>query len=335
MTNPWYVYDGIAEPHQAQLPDPPAWRTFVGKAPTTADGAQAAAPGALADADPYWNRARAYRTPASILDAVNAALLLRRPLLVTGKPGTGKSSLAYRVAYELGLGPVLVWPVNSRSTLKEGLYDYDAIARMQDRQFDNGGGGAEDIGRYITLRALGTALLPQSRPRALLIDELDKADPDLPNDLLNVFEEGWFDIPELQRHTQTEVRVRVTHPIDSEDRTPNVSVRNGRVQCREFPFIVLTSNGEREFPPAFLRRCIRVELPDPDEGQLTAIVRAHLGEALAINASEQIAAFAKTNDASTATDQLLNALYIVHHLNGADDPGAGARMTALLTRSLV
>lgn len=330
MNNDWHIFTGSAAPHEASLPAAPSWRTFGGAALTTP-----AASVALNASDAYWDRARAYRTPAPILDAINAALALRRPLLVTGKPGTGKSSLIYRVAYELGLGPVLVWPVNSRSTLKEGLYDYDAIARLQDRQFGNAcDAGRTDIGRYITLRALGTALLPQARPRALLIDELDKADPDLPNDLLNVFEEGWFDIAELQRSVEPEVEVRVTHPSSDLAGAAGATIRHGRVQCQAFPFVVLTSNGEREFPPAFLRRCIRVELPDPDEQQLTAIVRAHLGDELADKAAEKIKHFA-TSQESRATDQLLNSLYMVHKLNGIEsDPGAAARVAAITMQKL-
>jgi MoxR-like ATPase len=330
MSDNWHFFTGRGAPHAATLPAAPSWRTFGGTSPATPGGAVQPDP-----EDAYWDRARAYCTPAPILDAVNAALALRRPLLVTGKPGTGKSSLIYRVAYELGLGSVLVWPVNSRSTLKEGLYDYDAIARLQDRQFGNADEHAfEDIGRYITLRALGTALTPQERPRALLVDELDKADPDLPNDLLNVFEEGWFDIPELQRQAELDVEVRVTNPLGQPDGARGATIRNGRVQCQAFPFIVLTSNGEREFPPAFLRRCIRVELPDPDEEQLTAIVRAHLGNDLADKAAQRIKDFS-TAQGSRATDQLLNALYIVHKLNGVEgNDAAVARVDAITMQKL-
>lgn len=332
MIQDWHLFTGHAAPHDAELPDPPKWRNF-GKPENKQVPAILAQPDAK---DDYWDRARAYRTPPEILDAINAALALRRPLLVTGKPGTGKSSLIYRVAFELQLGSVLVWPVNSRSTLKEGLYDYDAIARLQDRQIDNTqNDGAEDIGRYITLRSLGTALLPQGRPRALLIDELDKADPDLPNDLLNVFEEGWYDIPELQRHTQHQVEVRFTNPLRQYNQEQRTTVEGGRIQCQAFPFIVLTSNGEREFPPAFLRRCIRVELPDPDESQLTAIVRAHLGDEVAEKSADRIREFASGVRGSKATDQLLNALYIVHKVNGIDaGEKAAAKVDAILTQPL-
>ena len=157
-----------------------------------------------------------YRPDEDVREAVNAALYLRRPLLVTGKPGTGKSTLAYSVAYELRLGPVLYWPISSRSTLLEGLYTYDAIGRLQEaglRQAMAAAGEVPylppDVGRYVRLGPLGTALLPWRRPRVLLIDELDKSDIDLPNDLLNVFEEGRYEIPELARIVEDQPVVEV------------------------------------------------------------------------------------------------------------------------------
>jgi hypothetical protein len=141
----------------------------------------------------------------------NAALYLRRPLLLTGSPGAGKSTLAHAVAYELGLGRVLHWPIVSRSTLQDGLYRYDAIARLQDNQIAAHSGTAPPggIGSYIRLGPLGTALLPTAKPRVLLIDELDKSDIDLPNDLLNVMEEGEYGIPELERLAEREPQVDV------------------------------------------------------------------------------------------------------------------------------
>jgi MoxR-like ATPase len=323
----WHLFTGEGEPRHVDIPLAPPWRSFGEKVESDATD-WSFKPDAK---DRYWKRARAYRTPSAILDAVNAALVLRRPLLVTGPPGAGKSSLIYRVAFELGLGPVLVWPVNSRTTIESGLYDYDAIARLRDQNL--GAAEAKDIGRYISLRALGTVLLPSPRPRALLIDELDKADPDLPNDLLNIFEEGWFEIPELQRHDIRQVNVRVADSIDSAGQgSTRASIVSGRIQCSEFPFIVLTSNGEREFPAAFLRRCIRVELEQPDVDQLADIVEAHIGKTVAQAARGQIDEFAKSGE-SVATDQLLNALYIVHKVNGVDDDAA-QRLHRLLTRSL-
>ncbi|MFE3939932.1 AAA family ATPase, partial [Streptomyces goshikiensis] len=253
------------------------------------------------------------------LEAVNAALYLRRPLLVTGYPGTGKSTLAHAVAHELKLGRVLRWPVVSRTVLQEGLYRYDAIARLQDVQIAAGGraggaaggasGGSSGIGRYIRLGPLGTALLPTARPRVLLIDELDKSDIDLPNDLLNVLEEGEFTLPELERVADTEPEVRVLT-----DDGAKVTVRDGRVRCRAFPFIVLTSNGERDFPAALLRRCIQLKLGQPGEKRLATMVRAHLGEEAARLGADLIREFlSRSRTELVAADQLLNAIYLTHY----------------------
>ena len=131
----------------------------------------------------------------------------------------------------------------------------------------------DGIGRYIRLGPLGTALLPVPRPRVLLVDELDKSDIDLPNDLLNVLEEGEFAIPELER-------IADRHPVvevQCTDDGARVPVRGGRVRCRAFPFVVLTSNGERDFPAPLLRRCIHLRLDTPDDERLAAMVRAHFG----------------------------------------------------------
>lgn len=233
---------------------------------------------------------------------IDAAIHLRRPLLVTGNPGTGKSSLARAIAYRLELGKLLEWRINSRSTLQEGLYAYDAIRRVEDMA-DPGG----DVGRYLRLGPLGTAMLPADRPRVLLIDEIDKSDIDLPNDLLHVFEDGEFSIPELRRDGREEVGLR---PDDGE--IP-VTIRNGHVQCKEFPIVVLTSNGEREFPPAFRRRCVCMTLAPPSPTELNAIVRSHFREDAAAftDLSELIDKFMKNQRTGVvATDQLLNALHI-------------------------
>lgn len=235
---------------------------------------------------------------------VDAAIHLRRPLLVTGNPGTGKSSLARAIAYRLELGKLLEWRINSRSTLQEGLYAYDAIRRVEDS-----GTPGRDVGRYLRLGPLGTAMLPADRPRVLLIDEIDKSDVDLPNDLLHVFEEGEFYIPELRRDERREIPLR---PDDGDGETP-VMIRNGHVQCKEFPIVVLTSNGEREFPPAFRRRCVCVTLAPPSPAELDEIVRSHFkADAAAFTElSALIEAFvARRKSGVVATDQLLNALHI-------------------------
>ncbi|WP_119727840.1 AAA family ATPase [Thermomonospora amylolytica] len=294
----WLIYRGNGEPHDgiSRLPDPPPWRRFDQEGPRM---------GAV-------ERAVSYRPAPNVVEMVNAALYLRRPLLVTGKPGTGKSALAYNVAYELGLGRVLEWPITSRATLDEGLYKYDAIGRLHEtslRQAGTPGAPAQipDIGRYIRLGPLGTALLPRERPRVLLIDELDKSDIDLPNDLLNVFEEGGFRIPELERLPEDQGTVEVM-TADGDGRVP---VTRGQVRCSAFPIVIITSNGEREFPPAFLRRCIRLAIEAPGPELLAEIVRAHLGRDAEEDSADIIAEFLERRSrGDLATDQLLNAIFL-------------------------
>lgn len=320
--NDWKIFKGNSQPHDEinRLPEPPNWRKFIGgdnhmiKEITRRWGNFLQE---KYEAKEYSERGKSFRVYSdsnndknSVINMVNAALYLRRPLLVTGKPGTGKTSLAYAVAYELKLGAVLPWYITARSTLKDGLYDYDAIARLQDVQM--GDTSNKDIGRYIKLGALGTALLPFPRPRVLLIDEIDKSDINLPNDLLNVFEEGKFEIPELARLSKkvSQVEVRTYDGMD-------VPIKDGKVRCHNFPLIILTNNGERDFPPAFLRRCLRLTMPyEPDPKALKDIVKAHLGSDVLTNDEAKIQDLIKTfikkrSGGDLATDQLLNAIYII------------------------
>lgn len=293
----WKIFHGNREPHDdiSRLPEPPPWRDI---------------------AKLEERRARTFQASPREIELVNAALYLRRPLLVTGNPGTGKSSLAHAVAGELKLGRVLRWSISSRSTLQDGLYSYDALARLRDAglrqqrsaespQADT----EEDIGRYLRLGPLGTALLPTSRPRVLLIDEIDKSDVDLPNDLLHAFEEGSFAIRELERIADRHPRVEVL----TDDGQERVTIHKGEVRCRAFPFVLLTSNGERELPPAFLRRCLRLDIPVPEEDRLRSILRAHL-ENVDLNRVEELLSdfLRRRNDGQMlATDQLLNAVFLV------------------------
>ncbi|KAA0935712.1 AAA family ATPase [Streptomyces apricus] len=332
--NRWWIYRGTGQPLRDTglknvLPPPPPWRRFTGgplaSAPPSDDAEVERRLGRISalSAGPDQLRREA--------DMVNAALLLRRPLLVTGRPGTGKSSLAYRISRELKLGRVLRWHITSRTTLRGGLYEYDAIGRVQDsaalratHRADGRAAGdtsprtADEeqlpgIGAYVQLGPLGTALLPHELPRVLLVDELDKSDQDLANDLLGVFEEGQFRIAELMRARRLHPRVTVM----TEDPGRSAEIVDGIVTCRAFPVVVITSNGEREFPPAFLRRCLRLRMPDPDRSQLVAMVAAHLRQD-ASTPSEQARAEDLINQflrnsrerGGLAIDQLLNSVFL-------------------------
>lgn len=282
---PFYVGDGI--PRDVDLGEPPPWRSF-----------------------PRQALHKQFQPPPGLTQAVNAALMLRRPLLVTGAAGSGKSTVIEQVATELKLGNVLRWHITSRSTLTEALYRYDALGRIHAQRLA-GGGGSDDIAPFLQLGPLGTALLPTEHPRALLIDEVDKSDLDLPSDLLDVLERGEFEIPELARYARPVVDVR---EWGCDDRSPVV---RGRVQCDHFPFIVMTSNGERDFPPAFLRRCIRFTMPKPSADALRRIVEAHLQiEVRPDNSPAIVTLIDKFIDRvaageSLAIDQLLNAVHLL------------------------
>jgi MoxR-like ATPase len=307
MTVPadWHIYRGATQPHDGieRLPPPPPWRTFDGPVldRSVPDVSRSAAA----------NSARAgagYLPEDDVVELTNIALFLRRPLLVTGKPGTGKSTLAHSIAYELRLGPVLYWPISSHSQLSDALYRYDAIGRLQQTNLVRLRDSAEpapSIGDFIRLGPLGSALVGGDRPRVLLVDELDKSDIDLPNDLLNVLEEGGFDITELAREADTgDVRV-LTSDLDGW-----ATVRHGRVACNAFPVIIVTSNGEREFPPAFLRRCVRVQIQPPSAEKLSRIIAKQLGESALHGAGDVVAEFTSLRETlDLSTDQLLNAVY--------------------------
>jgi len=323
----WKIFQGDnCAPHDDvdRLPKAPSWRKFSDDSDDSDD----------AESNTKKKpRGASFQVRSEEVELVNAALYLRRPLLVTGKPGTGKTSLAHAVAYQLKLGEVLYWPITTRTTFKDGLYSYDAIARLQDtpQQGANNPDQVKEIGKYIQLGPfgkyiqlgpLGTALLPSNRPRALLIDEIDKSDIDLPNDLLHVFEEGQFEIPELVRIAEkvenVEVRTAYKDKTEHTYKDIKVTLNQGRIQCTAFPFVILTSNGERDFPPAFLRRCLRLNIKEPDEFELEKIVAAHLGndENVTTQAKLLINEFLqKRKQGDLATDQLLNAIYLMTRKN--------------------
>jgi len=256
---------------------------------------------------------------------VNASIYLRRPLLLTGKAGTGKSSLAYAIADELGL-ELYHWAINSKTTLEDGLYSYDAISRLQDAQLKKiqGDKSSDDITKYLKLAPLGKAFASDKKS-VLLIDELDKSDIDLPNDLLHILEENRFEIDVLKRYSSKEA-------INLGTEKNPIIIKNGEkeIDIDNFPIIIMTSNGERDFPPAFMRRCLHHKMELPTKERLLEIVTQHLkltenDKNLSI-VDEVVEAFVNKRDGVTgnrqkselATDQLLNALYLRLNLNESE-----------------
>jgi MoxR-like ATPase len=189
---------------------------------------------------------RSYLTDPGLEAAVNAALALERPLLVKGEPGTGKTLLATAIAEALGLS-LIHWPVKSTTRAQDGLYVYDTVQRLYDARFgDVGAEGVKDIRRYIKLGPLGRALKSEERV-VLLIDEVDKADLEFPNDLLHELD-----------------RMRFV-----------VSETGDEVVAKHRPVVIITSNNEKELPDAFLRRCVFHFIDFPEPELMKRIVRVH------------------------------------------------------------
>jgi MoxR-like ATPase len=199
-----------------------------------------------------------YIATDELMTAVNAAIVLARPLLIKGEPGTGKTQLAQEIAHALAR-PMFEWHIKSTSKAQQGLYEYDAVSRLRDSQL--GEARVHDIGNYILKGRLWEAFESAVQP-VLLIDEIDKADIEFPNDLLR----------ELDR---MEFYVYETREL---------------IQARHRPIIIITSNNEKELPDAFLRRCFFHYIRFPDEATMRAIVEVHfpglkkelLAEALAV-----------------------------------------------------
>jgi MoxR-like ATPase len=271
----WELFTGDGIPHRAR-PEEAAWKQI----PPLRPWRQRAA-----------GEAPVFDMPDGLADAVNAALHLRRPLLLSGGPGSGKSTLVDLIAAELELGTVLRWHITSKSTLTEGLYEYDALGRLHATQTADQQEGASStaLENFVTLGPLGTALAAK-HVRAVLIDEIDKSDLDLPGDLLNVMENGEFPIPVLVRaKSDRPFRIR---GADGGEAGYEVG-QDGMVRREHFPVIVFTSNGERAFSPPFLRRCVRFEMPAAGKDQLVRIVAAHLNDDAASTEDDAITAFAE------------------------------------------
>ena len=179
--------------------------------------------------------------------AVHAAATLRRPLLIKGEPGTGKTLLAEEVAAALGM-PLLTWHIKSTTKAQQGLYEYDAVARLRDAQLPDPEAQARvrDIRHYIVPGVLWQAFTAEQQV-VLLIDEIDKADLEFPNDLLHELDRMAFQVPELRE----------------------------TVTARHRPLVVITSNNEKELPDAFLRRCFFHYIRFPDAATLRAIAEMH------------------------------------------------------------
>lgn len=184
-----------------------------------------------------------YIASDELIRSVNIAAALKKPLLIKGEPGTGKTMLAEAIARSLNM-ELLIWNIKSTTRAQDGLYVYDTVQRLYDSQF--GTEGVDDIGKYIRLGKLGEAF-QRHKQTVLLIDEIDKADIEFPNDLLWELDKMEFYIPETGETIKAKVR----------------------------PIVIITSNAEKELPDAFLRRCIFHYIAFPDAAMMDRIIKAH------------------------------------------------------------
>ena len=184
-----------------------------------------------------------YVASPELMGAVDIAVALQKPLLIKGEPGTGKTMLAQAVADALGK-KLIIWNVKSTTKAQDGLYVYDVVQRLYDSQF--GSAGVDDIAKYIKLGKLGEAFSSDEQV-VLLIDEVDKADLEFPNDLLWELDKMEFYIPETKE----------------------------TVKAKQRPIVIITSNAEKELPDAFLRRCVFHYIEFPDKELMAQIVRVH------------------------------------------------------------
>ncbi len=216
--------------------------------------------------------------------AVNAAVTLQRPLLVKGEPGTGKTVLAHEVAAALGM-PLIEWHVKSTTKAQQGLYEYDAVSRLRDGQL--GDARVHDIGNYIVRGKLWDAF-EAAQKSVLLIDEIDKADIEFPNDLLLELDRMQFFVYETRQ----------------------------TVVARQRPVVIITSNNEKELPDAFLRRCFFHYIRFPDRDTMERIVQSHYPDIKHELAREALNVFFKIRDLpglkkKPATSELLDWLKLL------------------------
>ncbi|MBM9501746.1 MoxR family ATPase [Leptospira sp. 201903071] len=233
-----------------------------------------------------------YLLSPSLEEAILMAEITFRPLLLKGEPGTGKSLLAEYLANQRKL-PIHTWHIKSITQAKEGLYFYDAVSRLNDSRFAEDSEKVKNIENYIRLGSLGEAF-DSDQKSIVLIDEIDKADIEFPNDLLLELDRMEFFIPEIQK----------------------------RVQAKQRPLTIITSNNEKELPAAFLRRCIfhYIEFPDPEF--MKKIILSHypgVGHTLLIKALEMFYLIRRMDDLKKkpGTSELLDWIQILVHQGAA------------------
>jgi MoxR-like ATPase len=227
-----------------------------------------------------------YIATADLKVAVNAAATLRRPLLIKGEPGTGKTVLAQEIATAFG-APLIEWNIKSTTKAQQGLYEYDAVSRLRDSQL--GDARVHDIGNYIRRGKMWEAFTSPALP-VLLIDEIDKADIEFPNDLLTELDRMEFDVYETGERVKAAVR----------------------------PIVIITSNNEKELPDAFLRRCFFHYIKFPDRETMERIVHVHFPDIQRTLVAEALNIFFDMREVpglkkKPSTSELLDWLKLLMH----------------------